>query len=237
MMGASIKRVLIMMITIPDVFSASEAKALCERLAHANWVDGKVTAGTQSAQTKYNHQLDEEDPLGRQLGDEVIRRITSNAVVMSFVLPRRIYPPLFNSYTGGESFGFHVDNAVRGIKGVRERVRTDVSATLFLEDPDTYDGGELVVRDTFGEHRVKLPAGHMVLYPGTSLHKVEPVTRGRRLASFFWIESLVRDDGQRSILFDMDVAIQRLTQQQADAQSLVQLTGSYHNLLRMWSDV
>jgi PKHD-type hydroxylase len=226
-----------MMITIPDVFSTSEAKALCARLDQAQWIDGKTTAGVQSAQVKYNHQLNEDDPLARSVGDEIVRRITQDAVVMSFALPRRIYPPLFNRYTGGESFGFHVDNAVRGIKGVRERVRTDISATLFLEDPDTYDGGELVVRDTYGEHRVKLPAGHMVLYPGTSLHKVEPVTRGKRVASFFWIESLVRDDAQRSILFDMDVAIQRLTQQQADHDSLVQLTGSYHNLLRMWSDV
>lgn len=226
-----------MMIKIPDVFSASEANILYQKLSVENWVDGKVTAGVQSAQAKHNRQLPEDNQLGVDIGSEIIRRITQNSVVMSFVLPRRIYPPLFNSYEGGESFGFHIDNAVRGVKGVRERVRTDVSATLFLSDPDTYDGGELVVRDTYGEHKVKLPAGHMVLYPGTSMHRVEPVTRGRRMASFFWIESLIRDDGQRSLLFDMDVAIQRLTAEQASDENLVQLTGCYHNLLRMWSDV
>lgn len=226
-----------MMIKIPDVFSPSEAKILCDKLCAQEWVDGKVTAGLQSAQAKHNSQLPEDNQLGIDIGNEIIRRMTQHATVMSFVLPRRIYPPLFNSYQGGESFGFHIDNAVRGIKDVRERVRTDISATLFLAEPDTYDGGELIVRDTYGEHKVKLPAGHMVLYPGTSMHRVAPVTRGRRVASFFWIESLVREDAQRSLLFDMDVAIQRLTQQDAEEESLIQLTGCYHNLLRMWSDV
>ena len=229
-----------MMIEIPAVFSRDEARALCEQLQARSWVDGKATAGMQSAQAKENRQLAEDDPWGQRLGEEILRRLSQDAVFMSAALPRRIYPPLFNRYEGGEAFGYHVDNAVRGIKGVRERVRTDLSATLFLADPESYDGGELVVRDSFGERAVKLPAGHMVLYPGTSVHKVNPVTRGVRLASFFWIESLIRDDAQRSVLFDMDVAIQRLTQQGAynDANdSLVRLTGCYHNLLRMWADV
>lgn len=226
-----------MMIEIPAVFSRDEALALGEQMLAQPWVDGKATAGLQSARSKENRQLDEDNPWGRRVGEEIIRRLTGDAVFMSAALPRRLYPPLFNRYEGGEAFGFHIDNAVRGIKGVRERVRTDLSATLFLSDPDTYDGGELVVRDSYGERAVKLPAGHLVLYPGTSVHKVNPVTRGVRLASFFWIESLIRDDAQRTLLFDMDVAIQRLTQQDADEASLVQLTGSYHNLLRMWADV
>ncbi|VVD68688.1 Fe2+-dependent dioxygenase [Pandoraea pneumonica] len=226
-----------MMIEIPGVFSPDEARQLCQQMQAQSWVDGKATAGMQSAQAKENRQLAEDDPWARRIGEEILRRLSQNAVFMSAALPRRIYPPLFNRYEGGEAFGYHVDNAVRGIKGVRERVRTDLSATLFLADPDSYDGGELVVRDSFGERAVKLPAGHMVLYPGTSVHKVNPVTRGVRLASFFWIESLIRDDAQRSVLFDMDIAIQRLTQRGADNDSLVQLTGSYHNLLRMWADV
>lgn len=226
-----------MMIEIPGVFSPDEARQLCQQMQVQSWVDGKATAGMQSAQAKENRQLAEDDPWARRIGEEILRRLSQDAVFMSAALPRRIYPPLFNRYEGGEAFGYHVDNAVRGIKGVRERVRTDLSATLFLADPDSYDGGELVVRDSFGERAVKLPAGHMVLYPGTSVHKVNPVTRGVRLASFFWIESLIRDDAQRSVLFDMDIAIQRLTQRGADNDSLVQLTGSYHNLLRMWADV
>jgi len=226
-----------MMIEIPGVFSPDEARQLCQQMQAQAWVDGKATAGMQSAQAKENRQLAEDDPWARRIGEEILRRLSQDAVFMSAALPRRIYPPLFNRYEGGEAFGYHVDNAVRGIKGVRERVRTDLSATLFLADPDSYDGGELVVRDSFGERAVKPPAGHMVLYPGTSVHKVNPVTRGVRLASFFWIESLVREDAQRSVLFDMDIAIQRLTQRGADNDSLVQLTGSYHNLLRMWADV
>lgn len=226
-----------MMIEIPGVFSPEEARQLCQQMQAQSWVDGKATAGMLSAQAKENRQLAEDDPWARRIGEEILRRLSQDAVFMSAALPRRIYPPLFNRYEGGEAFGYHVDNAVRGIKGVRERVRTDLSATLFLADPDSYDGGELVVRDSFGERAVKLPAGHMVLYPGTSVHKVNPVTRGVRLASFFWIESLIRDDAQRSVLFDMDIAIQRLTQRGADNDSLVQLTGSYHNLLRMWADV
>ncbi|MDF2074864.1 Fe2+-dependent dioxygenase [Pseudomonas mendocina] len=225
-----------MLIEIEGLLSAEEVDEVRRQLLAQPWVDGKVTAGVQSAQVKANRQLDEDNPMARQLGELILRRLSDNALFMSAALPKRIYPPLFNRYGDGEAFGFHVDNAIRGIKGVRERVRTDLSATLFLADPASYDGGELVIRDTFGEQRVKLAAGNLVLYPGSSLHRVEAVTRGERLASFFWIESLVREDSQRQMLLDMDVAIQRLTAQGADDQSLLELTGVYHNLLRRWSD-
>ena len=226
-----------MLIEIADVFTADEVDEMRTRLLAEPWVDGKVTAGQRSARDKFNRQLNEDSALGLLFGQRILARLSENALFMSAALPKRIYPPLFNRYSGGEAFGFHIDNAIRGIKGVRERVRTDLSATLFLTDPETYDGGELVIRDTFGERSVKLPAGHLVLYPGSSVHKVNPVTRGERVASFFWIESLVREDSQRSLLLDMDVAIQRLTAQQADDESLLQLSGVYHNLLRRWSDV
>lgn len=226
-----------MLIEIASLFTPDEAQTMRQALLERPWVDGKVTAGQRSVREKYNRQLAEDDELGIRLGERILQRLSDNALFMSAALPKRIYPPLFNRYGGGEAFGFHIDNAIRGIKGVRERVRTDLSATLFLADPNTYDGGELVIRDTFGEHSVKLPAGHMVLYPGTSVHKVNPVNRGERIAAFFWIESLVREDSQRSLLLDMDVAIQRLSAQQADDDSLLQLSGVYHNLLRRWSDV
>ena len=226
-----------MLIDIADVFTADEVDEMRTRLLAEPWVDGKVTAGQRSARDKFNRQLNEDSALGLLFGQRILARLSENALFVSAALPKRIYPPLFNRYSGGEAFGFHIDNAIRGIKGVRERVRTDLSATLFLTDPETYDGGELVIRDTFGERSVKLPAGHLVLYPGTSVHKVNPVTRGERVAAFFWIESLVREDSQRSLLLDMDVAIQRLNAQQADDESLLQLSGVYHNLLRRWSDV
>ena len=226
-----------MLIEIADLFTADEVDEMRTRLLAEPWVDGKVTAGQRSARDKFNRQLNEDSALGVLFGQRILARLSENALFMSAALPKRIYPPLFNRYSGGEAFGFHIDNAIRGIKGVRERVRTDLSATLFLTDPETYDGGELVIRDTFGERSVKLPAGHLVLYPGTSVHKVNPVTRGERVAAFFWIESLVREDSQRSLLLDMDVAIQRLSAQQADDESLLQLSGVYHNLLRRWSDV
>lgn len=226
-----------MLIDIANVFTADEVDEMRTRLLAEPWVDGKLTAGQRSARDKFNRQLNEDSALGVLFGQRILARLSDNALFMSAALPKRIYPPLFNRYSGGEAFGFHIDNAIRGIKGVRERVRTDLSATLFLTDPQTYDGGELVIRDTFGERSVKLPAGHLVLYPGTSVHKVNPVTRGERVAAFFWIESLVREDSQRSLLLDMDVAIQRLSAQQADDESLLQLSGVYHNLLRRWSDV
>ncbi|KAF1010988.1 MAG: PKHD-type hydroxylase [Pseudomonas fluorescens] len=221
-----------MLIEIPALLDAAEVASTVATLLAQPWVDGKVTAGQRSALAKNNRQLSEDSPAAIRLGEQILSRLSDNALFMSAALPKKIYPPLFNRYSGGEAFDWHIDNAIRGIKGVRERVRTDISATLFLADPASYDGGELVIRDTFGEQTVKLPAGHLVIYPGSSLHKINPVTRGERLASFFWIESLVREDSQRQLLLDMDVAIQRLTAQQADNHALLQLSGAYHNLLR-----
>jgi PKHD-type hydroxylase len=225
------------LIEIPALLSADEVEVAVATLLHQPWVDGKVTAGQRSAMAKNNRQLPEDAPVAIRLGEQILSRLSDNALFMSAALPKKIYPPLFNRYSGGEAFDWHIDNAIRGLKGVRERVRTDISATLFLADPASYDGGELVIRDTFGEHAVKLPAGHLLMYPGSSLHKINPVTRGERIASFFWIESLVREDSQRQLLLDMDVAIQRLTAQHADDHALLQLSGAYHNLLRRWSDV
>ncbi|MGY2220022.1 Fe2+-dependent dioxygenase [Pseudomonas sp. SDO558_S425] len=226
-----------MLIEIPGLLSAEEVAVAVATLLDQPWVDGKVTAGQRSARAKNNRQLSEDAPVAIRLGEQILSRLSDNALFMSAALPKKIYPPLFNRYSGGEAFDWHIDNAIRGLKGVRERVRTDISATLFLADPASYDGGELVIRDTFGEHSVKLTAGHLLIYPGSSLHKINPVTRGERIASFFWIESLVREDSQRQLLLDMDVAIQRLTAQHADDHALLQLSGAYHNLLRRWSDV
>ena len=226
-----------MLIAIPDVLSPSLVQQARQRLDTANWIDGKVTAGRQSARAKDNLQLAEDDPVARELGDLILAMLQRNALFVSAALPLRIFPPLFNRYQGGQSFGSHVDNAIRQVPGTPHRVRTDLSATLFLIEPDEYQGGELVVEDTYGVHSVKLPAGHMVLYPSTSLHHVTPVTSGARVASFFWIQSLVRDDGRRTLLFDMDTAIQRLARDVPDHPSAVQLTGVYHNLLRQWSEL
>jgi PKHD-type hydroxylase len=167
----------------------------------------------------------------------MLQRLWQNPLFMSAALPHKVFPPLFNCYREEDSFGYHVDNAIRQVGNGMERVRTDVSSTLFFSDPEDYDGGELVIRDTYGTQRVKFPAGDLVLYPATSLHRVEPVTRGVRLASFFWTQSLVRDDGQRTLLFEIDQALQRLTQDAPDHPSLIALTGTYHNLLRRWADV
>ena len=182
-------------------------------------------------------QLPEDSPGGPRARRDDPRRAAANALFVSAALPLRVFPPLFNRYEGGQSFGTHVDNAIRQVPGTPHRIRTDLSATLFLSPPDEYDGGELVVEDTYGVHSVKLPPGHLVLYPSTSLHHVRPVTRGARLASFFWIQSMVRDDGQRTLLFDLDGAIQGLTREQPDHPVAVQLTGVYHNLLRRWAEL
>ncbi|WP_459618170.1 Fe2+-dependent dioxygenase [Bordetella sp. 2513F-2] len=226
-----------MLIEVAEVFTPPEAREIRERLDAAEWVDGRATAGHQSAQVKHNRQLPEQHPLAQELGALILQRLAGNNLFMAAALPRKIFPPLFNRYEGGESFGYHVDNAVRAVPGSNERVRTDLSATLFFSDPDSYDGGELIIDDTYGPRPVKLPAGHMVLYPGTSLHRVAPVTRGARVSAFFWLQSLVREDSQRSLLLELDVAIQRLHQDAAGHPSLVQLTGVYHNLLRRWADV
>ncbi len=203
----------------------------------APWADGRVTAGHQSSRTKQNLQLPEDSREAQELGQLILGALQRSPLFMSAALPLKVYPPMFNRYGGGHSFGSHVDNAIRQVPGTPHRVRTDLSATLFFADPADYDGGELIVEDTYGTHSVKLPAGHMVLYPSTSLHRVTPITRGERVASFFWIQSLIRDDGRRALLFDMDTAIQRLVRDVPDHPSSVQLTGVYHNLLRQWAEL
>jgi PKHD-type hydroxylase len=226
-----------MVLHIPDVLSSTDAAAFLDALTRADWQDGRITAGYQSARAKHNLQLPEEHPLARELSDRVLAALEGNQLFMGAALPSKVFPPLFNRYDGGQAFGTHVDNAIRQVKGTSHRVRTDLSATLFLTPPEAYDGGQLVVEDTYGTHEVKLPAGHMVLYPATSLHHVTPVTRGSRISSFFWIQSMIRDDAKRTLLFDLDLAVQRLSTDAPDHPSAVQLTGIYHNLIRMWAEV
>lgn len=228
-----------MLLSIPDVLTPEQVLHCRRRLQQAGWADGRITAGHQSARAKDNLQLPEDSEVARELGALVRDAAQANSTFFSAALPRRIYPPLFNCYRDGQSFGFHVDNAVRYDRsgGSARPVRTDLSATLFLSDPQDYDGGELVIEDTYGTQQVKLPAGHLVLYPGTSLHRVTPVTRGARLASFLWIQSMLREDSQRRLMFELDVSIRRLTRDLPEHPSLVQLTGIYHNLLRRWADV
>jgi PKHD-type hydroxylase len=226
-----------MLLQVPQVLSTEEVARARKQLDAAEWVDGRVTAGHQSARAKDNQQLPEQHPVAREVGEMVMAALARNPLFRSAALPLHVFPPLFNRYSGGQSFGSHVDNSVRRVPGTVNQIRTDVSATLFLCEPDEYDGGELVVEDTYGVQPVKLSAGSMVLYPATSLHHVRPVTRGIRLASFFWIQSMVRDDGQRTLLFDLDLAIQRLAGEAPDHPSVLQLTGVYHNLLRRWADV
>lgn len=226
-----------MMISIPDVLTADQVRRCRQALDAAEWVDGKVTAGFQSGRVKENSQLPEGHPLAREWGQVILEALAGNLLFMSASLPARIYPPLFNRYAGGQHFGAHVDNAVRQAPFGGPRVRTDLSCTLFLSDPDEYEGGELLVEDLYGQHAVKLPAGHMVLYPSSSLHQVRPVTAGARVASFFWLQSMIRDDGERRILFDMDMAILALNKDMADHPGILSLTNSYHNLLRRWAEV
>ncbi|XXF79182.1 Fe2+-dependent dioxygenase [Myxococcaceae bacterium GXIMD 01537] len=225
-----------MMLHIPNVLTAAEVARCRAVFDSTRWVDGKVTAGHQSAQVKQNLQLPEGSPQARELGDLVLAALERSPLFISAVLPQRVFPPLFNRYDEGMTFGSHVDNAIRQIPGTPLRVRTDVSATLFLSDPESYDGGELVVEDTYGSHAVKLPAGDLIVYPSTSLHHVTPVTRGSRLASFFWVQSMVRDAGRRALLFDMDTSIMQLNRDVPDNPALVMLTGVYHNLLRQWAE-
>lgn len=225
-----------MLLHIPHVLTAEQVARCREVFDRAAWEDGRVTAGHQSAQVKKNLQLPENSPQARELGDLVLAALERSPLFISAVLPQRVFPPLFNRYDASMSFGSHVDNAIRPIPGTPLRIRTDVSATLFLSDPERYDGGELVVEDTYGSHEVKLPAGDLIIYPSTSLHHVTPVTRGVRLASFFWVQSMIRDVSQRALLFDLDTAIQQLNQEVPQSPSLVMLTGVYHNLLRQWAE-
>jgi PKHD-type hydroxylase len=226
-----------MLIQIPDVLTQEEVSQFRRELDSTNWVDGKVTAGYQSARVKENMQLPETSPVAIALGRRIIQALEQNPLFISAALPAKIFPPLFNRYDGGHSFGSHVDNSIRRIPATGESIRTDLSVTLFLSSPEEYDGGELIIEDTYGGHSVKLPAGHMVLYPSTSLHRVLPVTRGSRVSSFFWLQSMVRHDAHRSLLLNLDVAVQKIGQDMEGHSSIVELTAIYHNLLREWAEV
>jgi len=226
-----------MLIQIPGLLTP-EQLALCqEQLVAADWRDGRVTAGPLAARAKQNLQLDESSEVARTLGGLIVGALEQNPLFLSAALPKQVFPPLFNRYEPGMRFGTHIDNAIRQHRGTRQRLRTDLSATLFLSPPESYDGGELIVEDSYGAHRVKLPAGDMILYPASSLHHVAPITRGARVAAFFWVQSLVKDDGERTLLFDLDNAIRDLGQTAPDAPALVRLTGCYHNLLRRWAEI
>ena len=226
-----------MLLHVPEVLTPAALARCREIVSAAAWSDGRITAGTQSAQTKNNLQLDEESAAAREAGKLVLEALERSALFFAAALPKRIFPPLFNCYTGvTNAFGDHVDNAIRVHPRTGERFRTDLAVTLFLSEPGEYEGGELVVEDVYGTQSVKLPAGDLVLYPASSVHRVEPVTRGARIASFFWLESMVRDSAQRRLLFDLDMSILELRQAGGDTAAAVRLTGCYHNLLRMWAD-
>ena len=226
-----------MIVSIPDVLSPADAAAMCAQLEASDaWVDGRATAGYQGAPVKRNQQIAEGSPIALEMGDRIVASLERHPLFISAALPNKVYPPLFNRYEGGMHFGSHVDGAIRLVPGSGARVRTDISITLFLTPPDEYDGGELLIEDTYGVQEVKLPAGGAIVYPGTSLHQVRPVTRGARVSSFFWVQSLVRDDTQRAMLFDLDGAIQRLNASNGDEAARRTLVGCYHNLLRMWSE-
>lgn len=226
-----------MLLYVPQVLSPDQVRDARATLAAAQWVDGGVTAGFQSSRVKNNLQLPQDSREGARLGTMILDALDKDPLFTSAALPAKVFPPLFNRYEGGQSFGNHVDNAIRQVPGANTRIRTDISATLFLTDPEDYDGGELVIDDTYGPRSVKLPAGDMVLYPSTSVHRVAAVTRGSRLAAFFWVQSLVRSDAERATLLDMDLAITRLRERVGDDPSVVALTGVYHNLLRRWAVV
>jgi PKHD-type hydroxylase len=226
-----------MLLDIPNVLSPEQISEARKLLETADWVDGKVSAGHQGARVKDNMQLPVESPVARQVGAMILKALGSNPLFMSAALPLHILPPMFNRYSGGQTFGTHVDGSIRTIPGTGHRLRTDLSCTLFFADPEEYDGGELIIEDTYGAKSVKLPAGHLILYPSTSLHRVTPVTRGTRLCSFFWLQSMIRDNGRRGLLFEMDVAIQRLGAGNPTDPSVVSLTGVYHNLLRQWAEM
>lgn len=231
-----------MLIVIPQVFSKLQVADLRSRLDSAEWVDGKVTAGHQSAREKFNSQIPEKHPVAVQVGELILQALGAHPLFRSAALPLRVFPPLFNRYAGGQTFGTHVDNAIRTHQASGGRIRTDLSCTLFFSEPEEYDGGELVIEDSYGSKSVKLPAGDMVLYPSTSLHHVTPVTRGARVSSFFWLQSMIRQDAHRAVLFDLDRSIQRLSgaehAEDPDVSSAtVQLTGVYHNLLRQWAEL
>ncbi len=226
-----------MLVHIPALLTRDAVADLRSRLAQAPWVDGSVTAGYQSVQVKANLQIGSDSATGRDLGQIVVRALEQSPAFLSAALPARVFPPLFNRYDAGMAFGSHIDNAVRQIPGTAQRLRTDLSATLFLSEPGEYDGGELVIEDSYGSHALKPGAGDLVLYPARSLHRVEPVTRGSRLAAFFWVQSMVKSTDHRDLLHELDGAIQGLTSSGAAAAAILSLTGIYHNLLREWGEV
>jgi PKHD-type hydroxylase len=227
-----------MMIHIPQVLTKDQVARLRALIDAAEWIDGNATSGAQSALAKRNEQLPEDSPAAKAAGEAILDALSANPLFVTAALPQTVFPPLFNRYGGGQTFGVHIDNSIRQSRDGRVRIRSDLSATLFLTEPEDYDGGELLVEDTYGVHEVKLPAGDMILYPASSLHQVTPVTRGARTSSFFWLQSLIRDDAQRALLFQMDIAIQQLAGKVgAGAPELVSLTGTYHNLLRMWAEL
>ncbi|OJH77699.1 MAG: Fe2+-dependent dioxygenase [Stenotrophomonas maltophilia] len=225
-----------MLLHIPNVLAPEEVAQIRQRLDAADWTDGRETVGSQGAQVKHNEQLPDASPLKAALASVVLAALKRSPLFFAASLPLKYLPPRFNRYSGGGTYGFHVDGAVMNLAN-GEQLRSDVSCTLFLSDPDEYDGGELIISDTYGEHEVKLPAGDLIVYPSSSLHKVNPVTRGARVASFFWVQSMIRDDVQRRLLWEMDSSIERLRQTDGDADAVLQLTGVYHNLLRRWSEV
>ncbi|WP_180087112.1 Fe2+-dependent dioxygenase [Acinetobacter sp. YH12226] len=223
---------------IPNVLSKEQVQYFREEMNKIEWVNGKVTAGTLSATVKQNQQLPEDHPLTQHLSTIILESLGQHALFLSAAIPLDIIPPLFNRYKNNESFGFHVDNSIRRIRGSNERLRTDLSCTVFLSEPDEYVGGELVVEDTYGYHEVKLPAGDMILYPSTSLHEVTPITAGCRIASFFWVQSMIRDDAERHMLFNLDQSIQNLRMQLGDQHAeVMKLTNLYHNLMRKWAEL
>lgn len=225
-----------MLLQIPDILTADQVKEFREILGKAEWIDGKTTAGYQAAGVKNNQQISQRSNEAKLLGDKILTALEANPTFISAALPLKVFPPLFNQYGVGQEFGTHVDGAIRQVPDTPYRIRTDLSATLFLSDPLEYEGGELVVEDTYGTHKVKLPAGHMILYPSSSLHYVTPITKGARIASFFWVESMVRDDAQRTLLFDLDSSIRLLARDVPGHPSSVNFTGVYHNLLRRWAN-
>jgi PKHD-type hydroxylase len=227
-----------LLVHIKNVLSAQEVAYCREVLEASPWVDGKVTAGEQAAKAKVNLQIPEDSPEARTLGDLILRALARNPLFNSAALPLRVLPPMFNRYDVGMGFGAHVDGAIRAIPSANMRMRADVSSTLFLTAPEDYDGGELVIEDTYGSHSVKLPAGDMIVYPATSLHRVEPITRGSRWSSFFWTQSMVKDEGLRALLYDLDLSIIQVRQDlDDDNRAVVGLTSCYHNLLRRWAEL
>jgi PKHD-type hydroxylase len=226
-----------MMLHIPEILSKAEVAEFRLLLSQSNWTDGRATVGAQGAQVKRNRQLPVDSPLARQLGEIILQRLYQHPLFLAAAIPHRSVPPLFNSYAGGEHYGLHVDGAIRLLPGSNLSLRTDVSSTLFLSEPEEYVGGELQVLDTYGAHEVKLPAGDLILYPSTSLHQVLPVTEGERICSFFWTQSMVKDDAKRAMLFELDSSIQSLRGKIGDAPEVLSLTGHYHNLLRQWADL